>query len=146
MGQNLQNSNVNNNNNNNNNYTNNNNSSNLGKGLKANNNNNLGEQSGIPTASKVNITIVLEFILDCFQAQWQSMVKNGNESMLAIMMKQSNKKKYSQKTNDYKTKGLIDFFLSNYGYEMPELILFSHMIGLQPKFTNKISAGMCFFF
>lgn len=69
----------------------------------------------------------------------------AHDSMLTIMMRQSNKKKFSQKTNDLKTKALIDFLLSNYGYDIPELRLFCHLIGLQPKFTTTISAGKFYF-
>jgi hypothetical protein len=96
---------------------------------------------GVGVAAKVNISVMLDFTVECYQSQWQGMIRNANDSMLSILMKQSNKKKFSQKTNDYKTKGLIDFLLSNYSAEMPELILFGHLVGLQPKFTNRIYPG-----
>ncbi len=62
--------------------------------------------------------------------------------MLTVMMRQAIRKKFSQKTNDYKIKSLIDYMTSTSGSENSELILFCHLIGLQPKPTIKLSAGM----
>ena len=102
------------------------------------------EGDNISAAARVNITNILEFTLDCYQGQWASMVKNMNDSMLGTLMKMCNRKKFSQKTNDYRAKGIIEFLVSSVGYELPELIFFAHLVGLQPKFTRKISAGQNF--
>ena len=112
-----------------------------GKNAKNNTSNVVQLNEGIPVAARVNITVMIEFVLDCYQGQWQGMTKSGNDSMLTTMMKQCNKKKLSQKTNDIRTKCLLEFLLSNYGHEIPELILFNHLIGLQPKFTTNIFVG-----
>lgn len=62
--------------------------------------------------------------------------------MLTVMMRQAIRKKFSQKTNDYKIKSLIDYMIAPTGSENAEMILFCHLIGLQPKPTIKLSAGM----
>lgn len=83
--------------------------------------------------------------------------------MLSIMMKQSNKKKFSQKTNDFKTKALIENLISfatgsystansslqsssanNSNNEYLDLMLFNYLIGFQPRFSTKISTGIYF--
>lgn len=75
-------------------------------------------------------------------------------------MKQSNKKKFSQKTNDFKTKALIEYLISfatgsyspannslqsssanSSNNEYLDLMLFNYLIGFQPRFTTKISTG-----
>ena len=85
----------------------------------------------------------------------------GNDSMLTIMMKQSNRKKFSQKTNDMKTKAVIEYLVSVAtnttslvanattsganialnGNEYLDVVLFNHLIGFQPKYSTKLSAG-----
>jgi hypothetical protein len=61
--------------------------------------------------------------------------------MLTVMMRQATRKKFSQRTNDYKIKSIIDYLMGSTGSENAELILFCHLIGLQPKPTIELSAG-----
>jgi hypothetical protein len=89
--------------------------------------------------NKTTLSSVMETLLDCYCAQWQSILRSCHDSMLTIMMKVCNKKKFSQRTNDMKAKALIDFLASPAGAESPELIVFCHLIGLQPKPTSRIS-------
>lgn len=99
------------------------------------------ESVDLMAATKTTLTSVLEFILDCYCAQWSSILRNGHDSMLTIMMRVSTKKKMSQKTNDFKTKALIDFLSSPTAADSPEIILFTHLVGMQPKSTTRISPG-----
>ncbi|RYH20852.1 hypothetical protein EON65_22290 [archaeon] len=112
----------------------------LPKGKPALNPNSV-EAMDIVMQTKTTLPAVLEFVLECYCLQWQSILKNGNDSMLTVMFKASNKKKFSQKTNDMKSKAIIEFLSSASASEVPELLLFNHLIGLLPKPTSKISPG-----
>lgn len=90
---------------------------------------------------KLGIPSVLEFLLDCYCGMWQSMIRCGNESMLTMMLRQVSKKKYSQKTNDFRTKSLLDSLMSPAGTEIPELMVFCNLVGILPKVSGKISAA-----
>ncbi len=62
--------------------------------------------------------------------------------MVTIMMRLTIRKKFSQRTNDFKAKSLVDFMSSSSsGCETPDLLLFGRLTGLQPKPTCNISAG-----
>jgi hypothetical protein len=62
--------------------------------------------------------------------------------MVAIMMRLTNRKKFSQRTNDFKAKSLIDFMSSpSSGTESQDLLLFGRLVGVQPRLTNNISVG-----
>eukprot|EP01031_Cornospumella_fuschlensis_P036671 gene36671-44487_t len=110
----------------------------LQKGKPALNPNSV-EAMDIANQTKTTLPAVLEFVLDCYCLQWQSILKNGNDSMLTVMFKASNKKKFSQRTNDMKSKAIIDFLSSASAADVPELLLFNHLVGLLPKPTSKIS-------
>lgn len=63
--------------------------------------------------------------------------------MVAILMRLTNRKKFSARTNDFKAKSLIDFMSSSAsGCETPDLLLFGRLTGLQPKPTCNISTGV----
>lgn len=95
------------------------------------------------TASMHNGWELFETVSQCYTlSTLRHNVVTDNESMVAIFMRLSNKKKFSTKTNDFKAKSLIDFLTSSGGYETQDILLFSRMLGLQPKLTNNISAGM----
>jgi hypothetical protein len=91
---------------------------------------------------KLGVPAILEFMLDCLCAQWQSIVRCGRESILETMLKQVNKKKYSQKTNDFRTKSLLDTLMSAAGTEIPEFILLCNLVGILPKATSRICPGI----
>eukprot|EP01038_Epipyxis_sp_PR26KG_P006647 gene6647-9123_t len=88
---------------------------------------------------KATIGMVMEFANECYAAHWLSISRNVNESMVTTMLRISNRKKFSQRTNDFKAKSLIDFMSGPSGSESLEALLFGILIGLQPKLANTIS-------
>ena len=51
-----------------------------------------------------------EFACDCFCAQWQVILKAGDESMASILTKLCSKRKVTQRANDFRAKGIMDYF------------------------------------
>lgn len=91
------------------------------------------------TPTRTSLSAVMEFVADCYAAQWQAMLKNGRESMITTMMRLFNRKRFSQRTNDMRIKAVLDYLAAVTGSETPELLLFGRLIGLQPRQTATIS-------
>ena len=91
--------------------------------------------TGLNLPPKYTNTLMLEFAADCVCSQWQSILKNGNESMATMFLKTCMRKKMSQKTNDFKAKSVLDYFYhaGNPLDTQPLLILFGRICGILPR-------------
>eukprot|EP00597_Dinobryon_sp_UTEXLB2267_P013854 CAMPEP_0170120500 /NCGR_PEP_ID=MMETSP0020_2-20130122/15185_1 /TAXON_ID=98059 /ORGANISM="Dinobryon sp., Strain UTEXLB2267" /LENGTH=1275 /DNA_ID=CAMNT_0010350387 /DNA_START=241 /DNA_END=4064 /DNA_ORIENTATION=+ len=94
-------------------------------------------QKSVP--EKASYTSVMEFIVDCYASHWNTILRNGNDSIGVVMMRQASKKKFIQRTNDFRVKSLIDFLGSSPAVaESADVYLFGLLIGLQPKVKSMI--------
>ena len=84
---------------------------------------------------KFSLVMALEFASECFCAEWATILKAGDESMASALQKQCSKKKVTQRANDFKAKGILDYFggpdptLET----SPMLILFGRITGILPR-------------
>lgn len=77
-----------------------------------------------------------EIVSDMFCSQWQVVLRNGNESMAATFSRLCNRKKMGMKTNDYRAKGIMDYFGNNKDpklYQNPIIALYGRITGLLPR-------------
>ena len=79
-----------------------------------------------------------EFGIDCICAQYLSILRHATESFITVAMKLCSKKKYSQKTNDYKAKSITDFYTDPCNIALPSLLLFGRCLGLYPRKLDTI--------
>lgn len=84
---------------------------------------------------KFSLAMALEFAAECFCAEWATILKAGDESMASALQKQCSKKKVTQRANDFKAKGILDYFggpdptLET----SPMMILFGRIAGILPR-------------
>lgn len=79
-----------------------------------------------------------EFGIDCICAQYLSILRHATESFITVAIKLCSKKKYSQKTNDYKAKSIMDFYTDPNNINLPSLLLFGRCLGLYPRKIDTI--------
>ena len=61
--------------------------------------------------------------------------------MITLVFRQFNRKKFSQRTNDMRTRAVLDYLAASTGSETPNFLLFGRLIGLQPRQTNQPRPG-----
>lgn len=61
--------------------------------------------------------------------------------MITLVFRQFNRKKFSQRTNDMRTRAVLDYLAASTGSETPDFLLFGRLIGLQPRQTNQPRPG-----
>ena len=90
----------------------------------------------LPT--KLTHHAVLEIVSEAVVLQWQSIQKNGNESMATMLMKACTRKKMSTRTNDYKLKSVLDFFFAGGPHVDSHsiLVVFGRVCGILPRSRN----------
>jgi hypothetical protein len=93
---------------------------------------------------KVSFASAVEFMADSYASMWQNILRNGNESMVGVLMRLVSRKRYVQRTNDFKAKGIVDFFATTMptsNVESSDVFLFGTLLGLLPRQTTFISPG-----
>lgn len=63
--------------------------------------------------------------------------------MIVTTFKSFNRKRFSQRTNDLRTRSVLDFLAATSGSESSDFLLFARLIGLQPKQTASPRPGAC---
>ena len=53
--------------------------------------------------------------------------------MLTTTFRLFNRKRFSQRTNDMRTRAILDYIAATTGSETADFLLFGRLIGLQPK-------------
>ncbi len=93
----------------------------------------------------VSRDVAQEFACDCFCAQWQIVLKAGDESMASILKKLCSKKKMTHRANDFRAKGIMDYFGTPHETlgKAPILVLLGRITGLLPRnktigYTSKV--------
>lgn len=61
--------------------------------------------------------------------------------MLTLTFKLFNRKRFSQRTNDMRTRAILDFIAANTGSETADFLLYGRLIGLQPRQTAQPRPG-----
>jgi hypothetical protein len=118
------------------------------------------QQGRAPT----NPNAVMEFIVDCYTAMWQNILRNGRvpcrdvtsetksvtfecgcnagkDSMLTTTFRLFNRKRFSQRTNDMRARAILDFIAGITGSETADFLLYGRLIGLQPRQTAQPRPG-----
>jgi hypothetical protein len=77
---------------------------------------------------------VVEFSSDCYCHQWAALLRNSNESISSMAMKLCSRKKASQRSNDTKIFGMLDFFTPKKinPVDTPYFYLFGKLLGIYP--------------
>lgn len=77
---------------------------------------------------------VVEFSSDCYCHQWAALLRNSNESLSSMAMKLCSRKKASQRSNDTKIFGMLDFFTpkKTNPVDSPYFYLFGKLLGVYP--------------
>ena len=65
----------------------------------------------------------------------------GKDSMIVTAFRLFNRKRFSQRTNDMRIRSILDYLAGTTGSENADFLLFSRLIGLQPKQTNQPRPG-----
>lgn len=88
---------------------------------------------------KFSVVTALEFASECFCSEWATILKAGDESMCSALQKQCSKKKMTQRANDFKAKGILDYFGAPDATleTSPILILFGRITGILPRSKTK---------
>lgn len=63
--------------------------------------------------------------------------------MLVNVFKNFSRKRFSQRTNDMRARGVLDFLAGITGSETADFLLFGRLIGLQPRQTAQPRPGEC---
>jgi hypothetical protein len=88
---------------------------------------------------KFSPIMALEFVSECFCFAWSTILKAGDDSMVNVLQKLCSKKKVTQRANDFKAKGILDYFgTPDPSLEVtPMLALFGRITGLTPRSKSK---------
>lgn len=77
------------------------------------------------------------FFIVCYDS------RTGRDSMLVNVFKNFSRKRFSQRTNDMRARGVLDFLAGITGSETADFLLFGRLIGLQPRQTAQPRPGEC---
>ena len=94
----------------------------------------------LPT--KFTIPMLQDFAVDCYGMLWAVLARQGNEGLCEMTRKYCNKKRLSQRSNDFRMKGFLDFYFDGSGTNKegvallessPHAVLFGKSVGLLPR-------------
>lgn len=90
---------------------------------------------------KCTVLMLHDFALECYGMLWTILTRQGNEGLCSITLRFCSKKRLSQRSNDFKLKGFLDFYFDgNFTKDgaallesSPHAILFGKAVGLLPR-------------